>query len=157
VLSKTDLVDEKKLTETIGKIKEINPKVPIETSSHGRLDYNFLVEDLMKYKWTEGEETTNAPENKPKTITIIFESPLATEELTSFIDEIKKDAYRIKGFARLEKGWSQIDVVGNRLDIKTTEPRQEDQLVVISKIGPQIIRPMAKAWEDRIGIPMKMR
>ena len=32
-----------------------------------------------------------------------------------------------------------------------------DQLVVISKIGPQIIRPMAKAWEDKIGIPMKMR
>ncbi|MCR3956826.1 MAG: GTP-binding protein [Gudongella sp.] len=157
VLSKTDLVDEKKLTETIGKIKEINPIVPIETSSHGRLDYDFLAEDLMRYKWTEGEDTTNAPENKPKTITISFESPLATEELTSFIDDIKKDAYRIKGFARLEKGWSQIDVVGNRLDIKTTEPRQEDQLVVISRIGPQIIRPMAKAWDDKIGIPMKMR
>ena len=157
VLSKTDLVDEARLTETIGRIREINPLVPIETSSHGRLDYNFFGEDLMKYKWTEGEDTTNAPENKPKTLTISFESPLGEKELTSFIDEIKKDAYRIKGFARLENGWSQIDVVGNKLDIKTTEPREEDQLVVISKIGPQIIRPMAKAWEEIIGVPMKMR
>jgi G3E family GTPase len=157
VLSKTDLVDEARLAETIERIREINPIVPIETSSQGRLDYNFLGEDLMKYKWTEGEDTTNAPENKPKTLTIRFDSPLGERELTSFIDEIKRDAYRIKGFARLENGWSQIDLVGSRLDIKATEPREEDQLVVISKIGPQIIRPMAKAWEDKIGIPMKMR
>lgn len=157
VLSKTDLVDEKRLTDTIEKIREINPIVPIETSSHGRLDYNFLNEDLMKFKWTEGEDTTNAPENKPKTLTISFESPLGEKALSDFIDEIKRDAYRIKGFARLEQGWSQIDVVGNMLDIKSTEPREEDQLVVISKIGPQIIRPMAKAWEDKIGVPMKMR
>lgn len=157
VLSKTDLVDEARLAETIERIREINPIVPIETSSQGRLDYNFLGEDLMRYKWTEGEDTTNAPENKPKTLTIRFDSPLGERELTSFIDEIKRDAYRIKGFARLENGWSQIDLVGSRLDIKATEPREEDQLVVISKIGPQIIRPMAKAWEDKIGIPMKMR
>ena len=157
VLSKTDLVDEARLAETIERIREINPIVPIETSSQGRLDYNFLGEDLMRYKWTDGEDTTNAPENKPKTLTISFDSPLGKRELTSFIDEIKRDAYRIKGFARLENGWSQIDLVGSRLDIKATEPREEDQLVVISKIGPQIIRPMAKAWEEKIGIPMKMR
>ncbi|WP_422487114.1 CobW family GTP-binding protein [Gudongella sp. DL1XJH-153] len=157
VLSKTDLVDEERLAGIIERIKEINPRVPIETSSHGRLDYNFLKEDLMQYKWSESEDTTNVPENKPKTLTINFDSPLESKKLSDFIDEIKKDAYRIKGFARLEDGWSQIDVVGNRLDIKTTESRNEEQLVVISKIGPQIIRPMAKAWDEKVGIPMKMR
>lgn len=157
VLSKTDLVDEDRLTTTIEKIKEINPRVPVETSSHGKLDYDFLGEDLMKYRWSESEDTTNAPENKPKTITLNFNGPVQLEKLTNFIDQVKKDAYRIKGFVRLENGWNQVDVVGNRLDVKETRPREEEQLVVISKIGPQIIRPMAKAWDETMNIEMKMR
>lgn len=156
-LSKTDLVDDDKLSEIIHRIRVINQIVPIETTNFGRLDYGFLEEDLMRYHWNEAEDTTNTPENKPKTIMIEFDSDITSTGLESFVENIKRDAYRIKGFARIDSDWSQIDVVGNRLHIKKTTPRERPQLVVISKIGPQIIRPIANSWENLIGIPMKMR
>lgn len=157
VLSKTDLVDDNTLSKTIEKIKSINPKVPVETANFGRLDYKFLEEDLLEYSWSETEDTTNAPENKPKTILIDFSEPLKKDGVIKFIDEIKADAYRIKGFAVFEDGWNQIDVVGRRIDFVKSIERDASQLVVISKIGPRIIRPIAKAWEDNIGISMKMK
>lgn len=156
-LSKTDLVDDDKLSEIIHRIRVINQIVPIETTNFGRLDYGFLEEDLMRYHWNEAEDTTNTPENKPKTIMIEFDGDITSTGLESFVENIKRDAYRIKGFARIDSDWSQIDVVGNRLHIKKTTPRERPQLVVISKIGPQIIRPIANSWENLIGIPMKMR
>ena len=156
-LSKTDLVDDDKLSEIIHRIRVINQIVPIETTNFGRLDYGFLEEDLMRYHWNEAEDTTNKPENKPKTIMIEFDGDITSTGLESFVENIKRDAYRIKGFARIDSDWSQIDVVGNRLHIKKTTPRERPQLVVISKIGPQIIRPIANSWENLIGIPMKMR
>lgn len=157
VLSKTDLVDDDTLTKTIEKIRGINPIVPIETASFGRLDYKFLDEDLLKYSWSETEDTTNAPENKPKTILIDFNEPLKKKEVIKFIDEIKNDAYRIKGFAILEDGWNQIDVVGRKIDFTKSKDRGNQQIVVISKIGPQIIRPIAKAWEENLKVSMKMK
>lgn len=156
-LSKTDLVDDDKLSEIIHRIRVINQIVPIETTNFGRLDYGFLEEDLMRYHWNEAEDTTNTPENKPKTIMIEFDGDITSTGLESFVENIKRDAYRIKGFARIDSDWSQIDVVGNRLHIKKTTPRERPQLVVISRIGPQIIRPIANSWENLIGIPMKMR
>lgn len=156
-LSKTDLVDDDKLSDIIHRIRIINQIVPIETTNFGRLDYGFLEEDLMKYHWNETEETTNTPENKPKTIMIEFDEDITLTGLESFIENVKRDAYRIKGFARVDNDWSQIDLVGNRLHVQKTTPRERPQLVVISKIGPQIIRPIAHYWENLIGIPMKMR
>lgn len=156
-LSKTDLVDDDKLSDIIHRIRMINQIVPIETTNFGRLDYGFLEEDLMKYHWNETEETTNTPENKPKTIMIEFDEDITLTGLESFIENVKRDAYRIKGFARVDNDWSQIDLVGNRLHVQKTTPREQPQLVVISKIGPQIIRPIAHSWENLIGIPMKMR
>lgn len=156
-LSKTDLVDDDKLSEIIHRIRMINQIVPIETTNFGRLDYGFLTEDLMKYHWNETEETTNTPENKPKTIMIEFDDDITLTGLESFIENVKGDAYRIKGFARVDSDWSQIDLVGNRLHVQKTTPRERPQLVVISKTGPKIIRPIAHNWENLIGIPMKMR
>jgi len=156
-LSKTDLVDDDKLSEVIKGIREINQIVPIETTNYGKLDYGFLEEDLMKYHWNESEDTTNTPENKPKTIMIEFDEDITISGLESFVDSVKRDAYRIKGFARVDGDWSQIDVVGNRLHIKETAVGERPKLVVISKIGPQIIRPIAHNWENFIRTPMKMK
>lgn len=157
VLSKTDLVEDDKLTETVEKIREINKIVPIEISSFGRLDYSFLEKDLMQFQWSENEDTTNTPENKPKTIMLEFKDDIESPGLKGFVDAIKKDAYRIKGFAKVDGIWTQIDVVGERLDLKETPPKDNPQLVVISKIGPRIIRPIASEWERHINVEMKMK
>lgn len=158
VISKVDLINEEKLINIISKIKEINPAIPIETMEFGKLDYDFLYEDLMKYNWTENEDSTNVPETKPKTLMLTYDGEIKKDDLIKFIDRIKSDAYRLKGFLKLESGWNQVDVVGKRIDFKTIDEKYENsQLVIISKIGPHIIRPIVNNWNEIFDIEMKLR
>lgn len=158
VLSKADLIDEGDLEKVQKKIREINQKADIVKSDNGNIDYDFLNKDLMEKDWLEGEDTTNSPENKPKTLSLTYEGSVTREELSEFIDMIKGDCYRIKGFFQLEDGFYQIDVVGKRIDYKLTDRTgQNSELVIISKIGPRIIRPIFNAWEEIIGEEMKLR
>lgn len=158
VISKVDLIDEDKLVKIIEKIKEINDSAEIQTAINGKMDYNFLEKDLLKKGWIDSEDTTNTPDNKPKTLTLTYEGELTKEELTRFLDIIKIDSYRIKGFFKLEDGWNQVDVVNKKIDYKLTDKEETtSQLVIISKIGPQIIRPIFNAWESVVGKEMKLR
>lgn len=158
VITKVDLIDEETLANIIEVIRNINNKVDIETTVFGKLNYKFLEEDLMKNQWAENEDTINTPDTKPKTLTLTFDGEVKKDELSRFIDEIKKDSYRIKGFFKLEDGWNQVDVVGNIIDYKPTDKNEEiSQLVIISKIGPQIIRPIFNAWNNIFKEEMKLR
>ncbi|HHV38023.1 MAG TPA: GTP-binding protein [Tepidimicrobium sp.] len=158
IVSKVDLIDGEKLEKVKAKIKEINPKVNIIESVNGQIDYNLLEKDLLEEDWLGVEDTTNTPENRPKTLTLTYEGEVSKEKLTQFLDIIKKDSYRIKGFFRLDDGWNQVDVVNKIIDYKPTDKVQEkSELVIISKIGPQIIRPIFNTWEEIVGREMKLR
>lgn len=158
IISKVDLISKEVLEKIKHRIREINPKVELQTSINGKLDYNFLDKNLMESDWAGTEDTTNTPENKPKTLTLTYDGEITKEKLTQFINMIKKDSYRIKGFFKLEDVWNQVDVVGSRIDYKTTDKEEpSSQLVIISKIGPQIIKPIFSAWEAVVGKEMKLR
>jgi len=158
IISKVDLIDEQKKNRIIEEIRNINHKAHIIEGINGDIDYDFLNEDLVKNHWAEGEDTTNTPENKPKTLTLTCEEDITKDELTEFINRIKDKSYRIKGFFKLEDGWNQVDVVGDMIDYKRTDKEEGiSQLVIISKIGPQIIRPIFNAWEEAVGKTMKLR
>lgn len=158
VISKVDLIDENTLQKIKEKIREINKAADIVESIDGKVNYKFLEKDLLKSQWVETENTTNTPENKPKTLTLNFKEALEKKKLTEFLDIIKKDSYRIKGFFKLEDGWNQVDVVNKRIDYKLTDKTfEQSELVIISKIGAQIIRPIFDAWEKTVGKEMKLR
>lgn len=158
VISKVDLIDEVTLANVKSKIREINPKAEIVESIQGKIDYDFLEKDLVAEDWVGTEDTTNSPENKPKTLVLTFAGETTQEKLTQFLDRIKLDSYRIKGFTKLEDGWNQVDVVNKRIDYKPTDKNgEESELVIISKIGAQIIRPIFSAWEETVGGDMKLR
>lgn len=157
IVSKVDLIDEEMLQRVKEKIHTINSRVEIAISRNGTYDFRFVEKDLMKEDWL-GEETTNTPENRPKTLSLTYERKITRKQLTDFLDLIKGDSYRIKGFFRLEDGWNQVDVVGKKIDYKKTETEKRDsELVIISKIGTQIIRPIFSAWETTVGTEMKLR
>jgi G3E family GTPase len=158
IISKVDLIDGDQLREIKSKIREINDKADIVQSINGKIDYNFLERNLIENQWVESEETTNTPENKPKTLTLTYDGELTKEKLSRFLDIIKKDSYRIKGFFKLEDGWNQVDVVNKLIDYKPTDKAEiGSELVIISKIGPGIIRPIFNAWEEVVGKEMKLR
>ena len=158
VLTKVDLVDEKRIQELELKIREINPICEITTSRNGDLDLSFLEEDLMQYRWAESEDTTNSVETKPKTLFMDFDGEVEQDKLEAFLAKVADHLYRAKGFFRIiGKGWNQVDLVGHRVDVKPCGEKELSQLVFISKVGPQIIRELVPAWEETVGLPMKLR
>lgn len=158
IISKVDLIDKERLEKVKAKIREINKTADIVESIDGNTDYKFLEKDLLESQWIESEDTTNTPENKPKTLSLTYKNPLEKEKLTEFLDIIKKDSYRIKGFFKLEDGWNQVDVVNKKIDYKSTDKTfEQSELVIISKVGTAIIRPIFDAWKDIVGQEMKLR
>lgn len=158
IISKVDLIDENTLAQVKQKVREINARAEIVESIHGKVDFNFLEKDLTAENWVGIEDTTNTPENKPKTLSLTYAGETNKETLIRFLDGIKLDCYRIKGFFKLEDGWNQVDVVNRRIDFKPTDKNGEhSELVIISKIGPQIIRPIFKAWEESVGGEITLR
>ncbi len=158
IISKVDLIDAEKLAQIKEKIREINQTADIVESDKGNYDYDFLSKDLMAAGWYESEDTSNTPENRPKTLTLTYDEELSKDKLLEFLDIIKKDSYRIKGFFKLDDGWNQLDVVNDIIDFKATDKgNDKSELVIISKIGPQIIRPIFDAWEQVVGTKMKLR
>lgn len=158
IISKVDLIDEETLDQIKLKIREINKTADIVESDNGNYNYDFLSKDLLASGWLESEDTSNTPENRPKTLTLTYDEELSKDKLLEFLNIIKKDSYRIKGFFKLDDGWNQLDVVNDIIDFKVIDQEKDkSELVIISKIGPQIIRPIFAAWEKVVGQKMKLR
>ena len=158
VINKIDLVEDNTVLKLREKISEINNKVPVVETSFGKIDYGFLNQDLLKDRWVETEDSTNSPENKPKTLSMSFQGVIDKQGLTKFLDIISQDTYRIKGFFLLEDGWNQVDVVNKKIDYKKWDAMEkESQLVFISKIGPNIIKPIINTWKEVIGQEMQLK
>ncbi len=156
-VSKTDLISDSEFETLEKKIREINPVCKIVKNTMGDLDMGFVDEDLLLYQWAESEDTTNSVENKPKTLQMSYDKSVDEEKLNQFLDIIKKQCYRIKGFFLVGAEWKQIDVVGNRVDSKPCEAKENSQLVFISKIGPAVIKEIFNTWKEIIGDEMTLK
>lgn len=166
VITKTDLVEKEQIELLKNKIREINPVCKIEMSAMGQMDYGFLEEDLQLYQWAEGEESTNSAKTKPKTLLLMPEGEVEKDKLLAFLDAIIPDVYRMKGFCQIKgEGWMQVDVVGKKVDLKNTrgesavlaEDIEKAQIVVISKVGTEVIRKIFALWEEIVGTPMQLK
>ncbi|GAA0775970.1 hypothetical protein GCM10008908_28540 [Clostridium subterminale] len=157
IINKVDLIEEEELKNVIKEVREVNPKCDIETCSFGEFGIDFLNKDLLVNQWAEGEESTNTVESKPKSLTMNFSSVVSKNKMEEFLNSIKKYSYRIKGFFNLNDGWQQIDVVGKNIDYKPCEPKEVSQLVFISKIGPNIIKPIINNWDEIVGEKMELK
>ncbi len=157
VVNKVDLVSEEQLADVIATVRKYNPICDIDTTTFGDIGTTFLEQNLMEKKWAESEKTTNSVDTKPKTMSLNFDGIAPKEKLEAFLKEILPLAYRIKGFFQLDNGWQQVDVVGKNIDYKPCEAKEESHLVFISKVGPQIIRPIDQKWKDIVGLPMKLK
>lgn len=151
LISKSDLVSENEAEENVKLIRKINPVCEIEKIQFGKLNYDFLDKDLLLYKWSEYEETTNSVENKPKTLVIRYDKSVNKDKFISYLNIIKKDCYRVKGFFDIDGVFYQVDVVGDKIDFKECEVKEQSEMVIISKIGPAIIKPLFGEWEKIMG------
>lgn len=158
VITKTDLITEKEIEQLCKTIRKINPVCKIVESANGDLDLSVLDEDLLLYQWAEGEETTNTEETKPKTLFMEIEQEVDKNGLLSFLREIAPDLYRAKGFVNVkDKGWEQVDLVGEKVDFQKADKQEKGQIVLISKIGPVVIKKIFDVWAKYNNTEMKLK
>lgn len=158
VITKVDLADADRLIKVREKIRELNPLCRIEVSANGNLAPEFFSDDLIRYQFAEGEDSTNVPETKPKSLTLWFDGEIEKKAFEAFLRNIEDSVYRVKGFFCIkEEGFCQVDVVGKRIDYKPCGARERSQLVLISRIGPQLIRKVFDAWEREVGLQMELK
>lgn len=158
VITKVDLADDSAVEHVRELIREINPVCEILTSAMADMDYSFLRKDITIYQWSEDEASTNSSKNKPKTLFLEYQGEADGEELKRFLRELAPLVFRVKGFCLLkDSGWTQVDLVGDMIDYKPCDPFSASQLVLISKVGPQIIRPAIAAWEANVSTPMRLK
>lgn len=158
LLNKRDLIDEAQASAVYDRIRSLNPYCMIVETIDGVIPPALLEQDLRDYQWAPAEETHNSAENKPKTFSIECEVPVSEEKLRTFLQTVLGDAYRIKGFFLLEgSGWNQIDVVGDRIDVKPCGDMGVSRLMFISRTGIALIRTIKESWDAMIGCPVKLK
>jgi G3E family GTPase len=151
IISKVDLIDADKLETVVAKIKKINPICKVIYSDNGNFDSSFMDQDLTAYQWKQAEDSLNTVDNKPKTLFLNCYKNISKDLFNQFLDELKSDTYRLKGFFLLDNQWQQVDVVEERVDYEPCSEKEHSQLVIISKIGPAIIKKIFAAWEEIFG------
>lgn len=157
-INKIDLISEKEREDIKEKIMIINPETQcVETTFFKGIE-NVIGKPLAKKGYRTARESLNTPENKPKTISLHFTEDIAKEDLEKFMREILPSALRIKGFVKLSNQWWEVHGVGACVDFyESSEKMPESTLVLISKIGPSIIREVDQKWSAIFGFKIKMK
>lgn len=155
VVSKTDLIDNYKDIKST--VLHYNGNIDIAPSDMGRLPFNFFT-DWRKEISVIQDETTNKVENKPKTLSLEIYESVEKEKLEAFLTTISQEAFRMKGYITLTTGENlQVDVVNGKIDYAKDLENHESSLVIISKIGPQIIRKIIPTWETHVNVKYKLK
>jgi len=150
LINKIDLITPDEQDEIIQIIQSLNPKATISSVSYGKVDWDKLA---LEYFPINDEETTNTPESRPRSLLLKFihEPELSTLEM--FLDAIKYYFYRAKGFVQVSDSWYKIDLVNERIDIKSYDgsiDNGRNELVFLSSTGLESISKLAQAADKFI-------
>ena len=146
LLNKTDLVEPQEQEKVLETLRELNPVSPICAAAFGEVD-----------QYVGNEASLNSSESKPKTLVLRTAGPVKKAEVDAFLRQLAPQCWRMKGFLPLDTGWSQVDVVGKYIDYKPCPAREQGELVIISRIGPAVIRPIMDAWKELVTAEMTLR
>ncbi len=157
LLNKRDLIDDARAAEVTAEIRRLNDRCLIVETVDGVIEPALLEQDLTDFPWAACEDTTNTADTKPKTFSIEFDGGVEREKLTAFLRAVLGDSYRIKGFCLADGAWQQVDVVGDRIDYKPCGDMGVSRLIFISRVGIRLIREINDAWEQIVGLPVRLK
>lgn len=156
VVNKIDLQKQDNLEELKKRVSGINPEADIILTSYCTIDYREII-DRLSAENHEADDSTNTPENRPKSICVSSETSVPKEAFITFLKEASKYAYRIKGFFQLDDIWYEISTVNNNVNISMSEEKNlKSELVIISSVGISIVTKVLKAWQKYIGKGIKI-
>ena len=157
IINKIDWISGEQYKKVISWVREVNPHCLILHCENGRADLSFIREGFEKGSWVDSEESLNTVDNKPKTISLLCTESVEKGQFQQFLQAVLPECYRIKGFFLLDRSWTQVDVVEERIDYKPCPEKEISELVFLSKVGPKVIRSIDEAWKKYMVVPMKLK
>jgi len=153
IINKADLIDEGLLKEVIEKLEEVNPKITPYVTSYCRIDISELIDHLdpEKAKIHDPRDSTNTVISRPATFVVKGDAIIPFEELERFARTLSPQAYRIKGFARTDKGPIEISGVGNQVEfLPWAHELERTDIVVISAVGFKMMSLIIAALGEKL-------
>lgn len=140
VINKTDLYDERTLSQTDKEIRRIHAQASIIRAQYGRIDADLLAE--VPSQRLEGTYAGCLDPNYSVT-TVWLTMPVDIARLSADLDGVRGEVYRVKGFVPSSTGWFYVDLSAGRLTIQPAPASDSGSLVFIAP-------PQAQARIDRI-------
>lgn len=115
IINKTDLITSEQFVKLKNMLNEINPAANIFFSQYGNIDkkmMEYLTKDIQL------EEVLNTIDITLQKALVNISSNMTIKDLIAFLDMIKFDCHRIKGFVDLKNITYYVDGVGSNIKIE---------------------------------------
>jgi len=150
LVNKIDLVEESVFSEIQERIYTLKPGIEMVKCSYCDIDFGFLQRKITGPHPVGPAESCNTPGSRPLALTLLAEGTYPADKLIAFLTSLTDQAFRIKGFFRLEDGWRQVDVVGRKMVLKPVDITAEhSQLVIISEQNQPMKETVLRNWKAR--------
>jgi len=148
VINKGDLIDEQTVGEITQNVNQINPSAQIIVTSYCKINIKDVISELRSSE-EEASDSSNTVESRPVTFIlrgIETGGVIPHDKLLCLLEEVAEKAYRIKGFAKTDKGDVEISCVGSNINVLPwDEEVSETVIVVISSVGFKLISSITTA------------
>ncbi len=149
VLNKTDLVDDKGLSDCVEAIRAIRPDIPIYPTTFAQVSLREIL-DAPMISMPAASESTNTEATRPVTKVLVTTEAVDEEALRAFLADIAPSTYRVKGFVRTASGPREVSMVGTICRIEPwPEEIEKTELVIIASVGVRIVSDTLRAAKGR--------
>ena len=163
VVNKIDLLDQDTLTELHTALRALNPDAPMLDTVFAQVPMEFLHRALPGGR--APGPGSNIPGNRPAVFSLQAEGVCTAAQAERFHSLLAGLLIRLKGFAKTEGGWLDVQAVGGRL---TLGPAGEEALEALPGDGIRLVliaRPEASLtpeqleqnWDACFARPVKIR
>lgn len=139
LVNKEDLISNEVKLEIEDEIRKVNALAPIYFTTYCNIDIALLVDQLQPAQ-SEGQESSNTPENRPQTFVVKVLPSITRQQQENFLNSIAPLTFRIKGFVTIGDANYSVSCVRSHVMIL---PWHSDipasELVLISAVGIGLI------------------
>lgn len=157
IVNKADMIDDQRVEEIKDAIRSINETAPIYITAYCDVDIRTIT-DQFQMPDKKAAESTNTFESRPKSFIVTADSLLPVAGLEAFLQSIASDSYRIKGFARTDKGILEVSgVVDDVVLTDWDKPVDRTEIVIISSVGIRMMSQILQASKEHLGGSLRLK
>lgn len=134
IVNKIDLLDQQTLTDLHRELAALNPHAPRMETVFAQVPAEFLRSALPGSG--PAKEGTNTPHDRPAVFSLEAPGQCTAAQVEAFHGKMAGKLIRMKGFARTEAAWLDVQAVSGRL---TLEPASAEALEVLPASGVRLV------------------